>query len=223
MEGAEISLSGNRIAYARRYLAFHPNRRGEDRTVVVRDLRSSKIVYRARGDWSSLGADGTLATALFNDPVSFAGTLSWYSPASPRRRRLPNRVEVFSSSPLVYAGGRIAYIRSYDVRGAELAVTDLDGNETIHARFQAPEQLEAFAFDGSRLAFAHTRFRRDQGSSDDGLPSICVGDDVLVQPNATVVEVHQLTDATRMPAAQLPSVPAYRSAAAERPECPTRD
>jgi hypothetical protein len=130
---------------------------------------------------------------------------------------------VFSASPLAYADGRIAYVRSYGALGAELAVTDLQGNEQARVRLPAPESLEAFAFDGARLAFAHTRFRPDEGAGDDGLPAICIGDDVLVQPNATVVEVHALADPTRMPAAQLPSVPAYRSPAARRPECPTRD
>jgi hypothetical protein len=59
---------------------------------------------------------------------------------------------VFSAAPLVYADGRIAYVRSYDGLGGELAVTDLQGNEQARVRVRAPESLEAFAFDGSRLA-----------------------------------------------------------------------
>jgi hypothetical protein len=204
------------IQLAGRYLAFEPERRRPS-PVVVFDLRARRVAYRARvGDWYSLGSDGTLATALFSG-VSFTGRLAWYSPGSPRRHRLPNRVAVFSAAPLVYANGRIAFVRRYDAPGAVLALTDLQGHEQTYARFTAPEELEAFAFDGTRLAFAHTRYRPDQGAADDGLKAICADDQVLVQASATVIEVHSAPG--RVPEAQLPSAAPYRSSVAERPDC----
>jgi hypothetical protein len=128
-------------------------------------------------------------------------------------------VSIFSASPLSYAKGRIAYV----TRGDALAVTDLRGRARIHARLRTRETLDAFAFDGDRLAFAHTRYRADQGRSDNGLRSICVNDRILVQASASVVEVHPVTRPGRIPAAHLPSAAPYRSPAAERPDCPYRD
>ncbi len=260
----EVSLSGDRIAYARRVRCLSPRRPGRPQIVVrnlqtgagrvvyrgvavgvqlagrflafetygrrnqgiavVLDLPSGRVAYRARaGDWWSLGDDGKLATATFAECCSLVGTLGWYSPESPRLHRLPNRVSVFSSSPLIYAEGRIAYVRGQNARDAQLAVTDLRGRARVHARFRAPEELEAFDFDGTQLAFAHTRYRADRGAADDGIRSICVEDRILVQASATVVEVHPVTDRGRIPTARLPAAAPHRSPAAERPDCPYRD
>jgi hypothetical protein len=278
--GDDISVSGDRIAYARRvrclrprrggrsqvevrdlrtgavrvvhrggargvqlagrYLAFEPyrshgeapppprddrRRRGDDGRVVVTDLRTGRIAYRAHVDSHfALGADGTLAQAIFpRRCCSLIGRLGWRSPQSPRLHRLPNRVAVFSSRPLAYAAGRIAYVSRYDDDVATLSVSDLSGRSRDHASFHTPERLDAFAFDGSRLAFASTRYRPDQGDPDDGLRSICVGDRILVQAAASVIEVHPITDPGRIPAPSLPLAQPYRSPAAERPECPYRD
>lgn len=261
----DFSVSGERIAYARRVRCMSPRRRGRpqvvvrdlrtgavrvvrrtaargvqlagdylaferfgrrrDGTVVVVDRDSGRVAYRAKvQSWYSLGDDGVLAVALFPRCCFRAGRLAWYSPDSPRRHRLANRVAVFSGSPLAYAAGRIAYVRRYDHGGgAALAVTDLQGREQIHASFTAPEQLAAFDFDGVRLAFAHKLYRPDGGRRDDGLASICVGDRILVQSRAPIVEVHPITIPGRIPEAQLPAAAPYRSPAAERPECPYRD
>jgi hypothetical protein len=255
-----VSLSGDRIAYARRVRCLSPRRRGhwqvvvrhlrtgellvvdrgapavdvqlagpylaleryagrDEGTTFVVDLRSRRIAYRVpNAEWYSLGADGKLAVTLFRG-LSQIGRLGWYSPQSPRLHRLPNRVSVFSASPLSYAKGRIAYV----TRGGSLSVTDLRGRARIHARRRTRETLDAFAFDGSRLAFTHTRYRADQGRNDDGLHSICVNDRSLVQASANVVEVHPVTGPGRIPPEQLPSAAPYRSPAAERPECPYRD
>jgi len=212
------------VQLAGRFLAYQTYGRRDQSTVVVRNLRSRRVAYRARvGDWYSLGADGKLATATFDPSFSFVGRLGWYSPESPRLHTLPNRVSVFSAAPLVYADGRIAYVRGRDSEDVQLAVTDLRGRARVHARFQAPEELEAFDFDGKRLAFTHTRYRADRGAADDGLRSICVNDRILVQARATVTEVHSVTDPDRFPASRLPSAAPYRSPAAKRPECPYRD
>jgi hypothetical protein len=122
--------------------------------------------------------------------VLLAGRQAWLVLlAQPAAARLPNRVAAFSGPPLVYAAGRIAYVSRNDGGGATLSVADLSGRSRHHASFQAPEQLESFAFDGTRLAFAHTRYRPDQGPADDGRPSICFGDRILVQETASVKEV----------------------------------
>ena len=227
LEGGAVRVvhrgAADRIQLAGRYLAFA---RRDDR-VVVRDLRAGRVAYRARvryADHFSLGADGTLARTLFPERCcSLVGRLGWHSPRSPRLHRLPNRVAVFSGPPLAYAAGRIAYVSRNDDGGATLSVTDLSGRARDHASFQAPEQLESFAFDGARLAFAHTRYRSDRGAVDDGLRSICVGDRILVQETASVIETHPVTAPGRLPAASLPVAAPYRSPAAERPECPHRD
>ena len=191
--------------------------------MVVLDLKTRRVLYRARADWSSLGSDGTLATATFSAPRSAAASRG-------TRRTAPAAIacrtasSVFSAAPLVYADGRIAYVRRYDFQGGgELAVTDLDGNEQVHAAFAAPERLEAFAFDGTSLAFAHMRYRPDQGAADDGLDALCVDDTLVVPASATLVEVHAVTDPTRMPAAQLPQAAPFRSPDTDRPECPETD
>jgi hypothetical protein len=259
----DVSLSGDRIAYARRVRCLAPRRAGRsqvvvrdvdtgavrvvhrsaaasvqlagrylafargDDDVVVTDLRMGRVAYRAKvryADHFSLGADGTLARTLFPERCcSLAGRLGWHSRRSPRLHRLPNRVAAFSGPPLVYAAGRIAYVGRDDAGGATLSVTDLSGRSRKHASFQAPEQLESFAFDGARLAFAHTLYRPDQGPADDGLRSICVGDRILVQETASVIEVHPVRAPGRLATASLPLAAPYRSPAHERPECPYRD
>lgn len=215
--GADVQLAG-------RFLASQPDTRRDQNSVEVRDLRSGEVVYRAKvQDWYSLGADGTLAVATFGPGYSLIGRLGWYSPRSPRLHRLPNRVSVFSASPLIYANGRIAYVRRQDERGAELAVTDLRGRARVHVRFEAPEELEGFDFDGGRLAFAHTPYRPRRGTGDDGLGYVCSRERVLVQRTATAIEVHPVARPGRFSRAELPSAPPYRSAGAERPDCTSRD
>jgi hypothetical protein len=182
------------------------------------------VAYRARpAEWYSLGADGKLAVALFRDCCSLAGRLGWYSPQQPRLHRLPNRVSVFSASPLRYAKGRIAYVPRYRDDGDALAITDLRGNARVHATFAGPLELESFDFDGVRLAFAHTHYRPDQGSADDGLPAICVNDQILVQASATVIETFRVDLPASHRPEQLPVAELYRSPGQERPECPYRD
>jgi hypothetical protein len=220
--------AAGRVQLAGRYVAIERRGRRRDGPVLVKDLRTGRVAYRADvgyADHFSLGADGTLARTLsFGGCCSLSGRLGWYSTRSPRLHRLPNRVAIFSGPPLVYAAGRIAYVSRYDSAGAgELAVTDLRGRARSFASFRAPEVLEAFAFDGTRLAFAHTAYRPDQGAADDGLQSICVGDRILVQATASVIEVHAVTAPSRLPGASLPLAAPYRSAANERPECPDPD
>jgi hypothetical protein len=88
---------------------------------------------------------------------------------------MPNRVAVFSGPPLVYAAGRIAYVsRDAGDGSGELSVTDVRGRVRDFASFQTPETLEAFAFDGTRLASAHTVYRPDlearQGAEENAPP-----------------------------------------------------
>jgi hypothetical protein len=133
-------------------------------------------------------------------------------------------VAVFSGAPLVYAAGRIAYVSRYEGDGSgELSVSDLRGRAREFASFRAPEALEAFAFDGTRLAFAHTVYRPDQGAADDGPRSICVGDRILVQATASIIEVHPVTAPGLLPTSSLPLAAPYRSPTDTRPECPYRD
>jgi hypothetical protein len=207
------------------FLAFRPDvRAGDEVGATVINLRTGRVAYRARAaEWYSLGADGKLAVALFPQCCSLVGRLGWHSPQQPRLHRLPNRVSIFTASPLSYAEGRIAYVRSHGADGYALAVTDLRGNARVHAAFPGPLELESFAFDGTRLAFAHTRYRPDQGSADDGLRAICVDDQTLVQASATVIETYPVDHPARLPAEQLPVADPYRSPAETRPECPYRD
>jgi hypothetical protein len=262
----DVSLSGERIAYARRVRCMAPRRPGHSQVVVrnlrtgavrvvhrggaervqlagafvaierlgrrrdgpvmVKNLRTGRVAYRADvgyADHFSLGADGTLALTISFDR-SLTGRLGWYSVRSPRLHRLPNRVAIFSGPPLVYSAGRIAYVSRYDGDGSGLlSVTDLRGRGRDFASFRTPEALEAFDFDGRRLAFAHTVFRPDQGVADDGLRSICVVDQILVQATASIIEVHPVTAAGRLPPASLPLAAPYRSPAGEGPDCPDRD
>ena len=121
---------------------------------------------------------------------------------------LPQRAAVFTGAPLIYAGGRIAYVRRYEPgQEATIAITDLDGRSVDVARFTTTEDLESFAFDGARLAYAHTRWRPDQGHADDGLRSICVDDRVFVQDIASLIEVHLISNPGRLPEAALPIGP----------------
>jgi hypothetical protein len=216
-----------RVQLAGRYVAFERDGPGNDGSVVVKNLRTGRVAYRAAVGFHnhfSLGADGTLAQTMFPERCCLlAGRLGWHSPRNRRLHRLSNRVAVFSSQPLVYAAGRIAYVSRYDDDGATVSITDLGGRSRDHASFHAPEQLESFAFDGAQLALAHTRYRPDRGAADDGLRSICVGDRILVQATASVIEVHPVTDPGRIPASSLPLLEPYRSPKAERPECPYRD
>lgn len=217
-----------RVQLAGVFVAIERSGRRRDGTVIVKNLGTGRVAYRADisyRDHFSLGADGTLATTIFPDRCcSLTGRLGWYSPRSPRLHRLPDRVAGFSGPPLVYAAGRIAYVSRYDGDGSgELSVTDLGGRAREFASFPAPEALEAFAFDGRRLAFAHTVYRPEQGAADDGLRSICVGDQILAQATASIIEVHPVTAPGRLPSASLPLAAPYRSPADTRPECPYRD
>jgi hypothetical protein len=217
----DVQLAGN-------YVAFERTAPHDDGPVVVLDLRNDRVAYRANvgyQNYFSLGADGTLVRTVFRERCcSLLGRIGWHSPRSPRLHLLPNRVAVFTGAPLAFAAGRIAYVSRYDSYGeSTLAITDLKGRATDYAHFTAPEQLESFAFDGERLAFSHTRFRPDQGAVDDGLRSICVGDRILVQQAASVIEVHPITNPGRIDGPLLPSATPYRSPQAERPDCPYRD
>jgi hypothetical protein len=213
----DVQLAGD-------FLAFRPDVRGDEVGATVIKLRKGRVAYRARqAEWYSLGADGKLAVGLFRECCSLVGRLGWYSPQQPHLHRLPNRVSIFTASPLSYAKGRIAYVRPQGADGYALAVTDLRGNARVHAAFSGPAELESFAFDGTRLAFAHTRYRPDQGSADDGLRAICVDDQILVQASATVIETYRVDVPARLPAEQLPAAEPYRSPAETRPECPYRD
>jgi hypothetical protein len=101
-------------------------------------------------------------------------------------------VAVFSGPPLVCAAGRIASGSRYGGDGSGgLWVSDLRGRARVLASFRTPEAFEAFAFDGTRLAFAPSVYRPDQGTADDGLWTICVGDRILLQATASVIEVHR--------------------------------
>jgi hypothetical protein len=215
---ADIQLAGD-------FLAFRPEARGVDEVgAMVINLRNGRVAYRARpAEWYSLGADGKLAVGLFPECCSLVGRLGWHSPQQPRLHRLPNRVSIFTASPLSYAEGRIAYVRPHGADGYALAVTDLRGNARLHATFPHPLELESFAFDGTRLAFAHARYRPDRGSADDGLRAICVDDQILVQASAPVIETYPVDVPARFPAEQLPVAQPYRSPAETRPECPYRD
>jgi len=97
------------------------------------------------------------------------------------------------------------------------------GTRSAEIGVPPPDRLDSFDFDGSTLAFAHTRYRPDGGSADDGLKPICVGDRIIVQDTATVIEVRPVRDAIRPLGAELPVAPPYRSRWEERPECPYRD
>jgi hypothetical protein len=93
--------AADRVQLAGRYLAFARR----DDHVVVRDLRTGRVAYRAQvrsADHFSLGADGTLARTLFPERCcSLVGRLGWHSPRSPRLHRLPNRVAAFSAPQCV--------------------------------------------------------------------------------------------------------------------------
>jgi hypothetical protein len=198
---------------ARRFAAFFRGRR-----LVVVDVRSRRIAAAAslgvesHRAWYSLDADGTVAVVTFRG-TSFDGRLDWFSPREPRLHRLPARPSIFSSEPLLLAGGRIVFVRD---QGRELAVTDLDGNERTIARFDEPEVLDEFAFDGQRIAWRSSRYRPYTGSTDDGLQYVCEGTSPRVLAAAPVIEMHPLDAAIRLP---VPSAPAPRDASGERPDC----
>ena len=217
--------AAGRVDLAGQFLAIERRGRRRDGPVLVKNLRTGRVAYRADvsyADHFSLGADGTLATTTsFDSCCSLSGGLGWYSPHSPRLHRLPNRVAIFSGPPLVYAAGRIAFVSRYHGDGSgDLSVTDLRGRARVFASFRTPETLDAFAFDGTRLAFTHTLHRPDRGVADNGLRSICVVDRIFVQATASVIEVHPVTAPGRLRTASLPLAAPYRSPADTRPECP---
>jgi hypothetical protein len=197
---------------AGRFAAFFAGRR-----LVVVDVRTRRVVAARRGVqsyriWYSLDADGTVALVTFRG-LSFDGRLDWFSPREPRLHRLRARPTVFSSEPLILAGGRIVFVRD---DGRELAVTDLAGNERTIARFGELESLDEFTFDGAQIAWRSSRYRPYSGAADNGLPYICPGGAPHVLAAAPVIEVHPLDAAVRLPA---PSVPAPRDLPGERPDC----
>jgi hypothetical protein len=197
---------------AGRFAAFFAGRR-----LVVVDARTRRVAAVARGirsyrTWYSLDADGTVALVTFRG-LRFHGRLDWFSPREPRLHRLPARPSIFSSEPLIVAGGRIVFVRD---RGRELAVTDLAGNERAIARFDFPEVLDEFAFDGVQVAWRSSRYRPYAGAADNGLPYMCPDGTPHVLATAPVIEVHPLDAAVRLPP---PSEPAPRNQPRERPDC----
>jgi hypothetical protein len=131
--------------------------------------------------------------------------LGWYSPQQPRLHRLPNRVSIFAASPLSYADGRIAYVSSHGADGYALAVTDLRGNARVHTGFSGPGGARVLRLRRHPARLRATRYRPDQGAADDGLRAICVGDQILVQARATVIETYRVDAPARLAAEQLPA------------------
>ena len=140
---------------AGRYLAFDDSADGR---VVVVDLKTRRVLYRARAEWSSLGSDGTLATATFSG-TSFRAASRGTRRTPPSPRPAEPRVRLQRRSARLRRRQDRLRAPLWLPRRRQLAVTDLDGNERLHAAFAAPERLEAFAFDGTSLAFAHMRYR----------------------------------------------------------------
>jgi hypothetical protein len=198
---------------AGRFAAFLRGRR-----LVVVDVRSRRVAAAASlgvesfSAWYSLDADGTVAVVTFRG-MRFDGRLEWFSPREPRLHRLPARPGVFSSEPLILAGGRIVFVRD---EGRELAVTDLQGNERTLARFDEPEALEEFTFDGAQVAWRWSRYRPYAGTADDGLPYVCRSEVPHVLAAAPVIELHPVDAAVRLPA---PSEPPPRDLPREPPDC----
>ena len=221
------------VQFAGDFVAYRREVRNDNRRIYVVRASTGKIVYRASlasvvrqsiDTHYSLGSDGTVAIAYFTGGIERErGRLAWVSPSSPRLHTL-GAVALYRSSPLKYANGRIVFVKRYDGNVDELAVTTLRGTTRTLATFTGDEQLDAFDFDGSQIAFAHSKYRPDQGRADDGLPSQCWSDDkTWVQSRAAIVEVHQADSAGRMPAAELPSAAPHRSAVNTRQECPYKD
>jgi hypothetical protein len=197
---------------AGRFAAFFAGRR-----LVVVDVRTRRVAAVRRGirsyrTWHSLDADGTVALVTFRG-LGFHGRLDWFSPRSPRLHRLRARPSIFSSEPLILAGGRIVFVRDW---GRELAVTDLAGSERAIARFDEPEVLDEFAFDGAQVAWRSSRYRPYSGAADNGLPDTCIDGIPHVLAAAPVIELHPLEAAVRLPA---PSEPAPRDQPRRAPDC----
>jgi hypothetical protein len=198
---------------AGRFAAFFRGRR-----LVVVDVRSRRVAaapsigVESHQAWYSLDADGTVAVATFRG-LGFDGRLDWFSPREPRLHRLPARPSVFSSEPLILVGDRIVFARD---EGRELALTDLQGGERTVARFEWPEWLDDFAFDGTRIAWRSSRYRPYAGAADDGLPYLCPSGAPHVLAAAPVIEAYPIDAVARLPA---PSVPAPRDRPRERPDC----
>lgn len=199
--------------------------------LVVADIRTDVIKHASvhlggrpsfdLGGWSSLDEDGTLAGATFRSG-SFDAWLSWTSPKAPWLHRLPIKTSIFSSEPFLIAKHRIAYVRGLGWDGYELAITDLHGHTRTVARFQRPEELDDFVFDGDRVAWVSSIWRPYAGQKDNGLPYRC-DNGLRVLERAPIVEVHPLDQLTRIPTEELPALPAPRDPAGDAPYCPVED
>lgn len=188
--------------------------------LVVADIRTDAIEYAPVhvGGWPSLDVDGTLAGSTGGS--SYNEWLSWTSPKAPSLHRLPVKTSVFSSEPLLIAKHRIASVRRLGWKGHELAITDLHGHTQTVARFTRPEELDDFAFNGDRIAWASSTWRPYEGHEDDGLPYRC-DNGLRVLERAPIVEVHPINQPTRIPTEKLPVLPAPRDPAGDPPYCPT--
>jgi hypothetical protein len=191
--------------------------------IVVADIRTDAIEYAPAhvSGWASLDEDGTLAGAAFRSG-SLNGWLSWTSPKAPSLHRLPVKASIFSSEPLLIAKHRIASVRRLGWKGHELAITDLHGHKQTVARFTRPEELDDFAFNGDRIAWASSTWRPYEGHEDDGLPYRC-DSGLRVLARAPIVEVHPIDQLTRIPTEKLPVLPAPRDPAGDPPSCSTGD
>ena len=198
--------------------------------LVVAEIRTDAIEYAPvhlgdwssfdLGGWSSLDDDGTLAGSTGGS--SSNEWLSWTSPKAPSLHRLPVKASVFSSERLLIAKHRIAYVRRLGWTGHELAIADLHGHTRTVARFKRPEELDDFAFDGDRIAWASSIWRPYRGHEDDGLPFRC-DYGLRVLERAPIVEVHPVDQLTRIPTEELPALPAPRDPAGTAPDCPVTD
>lgn len=213
------SSDGNgAIQLAGRFAAYRSAHTGR---YVVADIRTGAIRYTPvrRGGWDALDEQGTLAGATFRSG-SFNAWLNWTSPTAPWLHRLPVKTSIFSSEPYLIAKRRIAYVRGLGWDGYELAVTDLRGHAQIVARFERPEELDDFAFDGDRIAWVSSIWRPYAGRQDDGLPYRC-DNGIRVLVRAPVIEVHPIEHPARMPSDRLPQHPVLRDPERTPPFCPT--
>lgn len=198
--------------------------------LVIADIRTDAIKHTPvhlghsssfdMGGWSSLDENGTLAGSTGGS--SYNEWISWTSPKAPSLHRLPVKTSVFSSERLLIAKHRIAYVRRLGWTGHELAITDLHGHKRTIARFKRPEELDDFAFDGDRIAWASSIWRPYRGHEDDGLPFRC-DNGLRVLERAPIVEVHPVDQLTRIPTEKLPSLPVSRDPAGDAPYCPVED
>lgn len=198
--------------------------------LVVADIGTDAIEYAPvhlgdsssfdMGGWTSLDEDGTLASSTGGS--NYNQWLSWTSPKAPSLHRLPVKTSVFSSERLLIAKHRIAYVRRLGWDGHELAIADLHGHTRTVARFKRPDELDDFAFDGDRIAWVSSTWRPYEGHADDGLPFRC-DDGLRVLERAPIVQVHPVDQLTRIPAEELPALPAAREPAGDAPDCPVSD